>query len=133
VIALTASVFEEEKSLVMSAGCDDFLRKPYKEADIFEAMEKHLGIRFVREEDAPESQKAEHKQMDEKLISDAVRALPRELLNELEQASVRGDTMAIESLIAQIRPLNAPLADFLKTLADNFDYDQILELVKKRI
>ncbi|HAO21515.1 MAG TPA: hypothetical protein DCQ37_14225, partial [Desulfobacteraceae bacterium] len=70
---------------------------------------------------------------DEKLISDAVRALPRELLNELEQASVRGDTMAIESLIAQIRPLNAPLADFLKTLADNFDYGRILELVIKKV
>jgi len=133
VIALTASAFEEEKSLVMSAGCDDFLRKPYKEADIFEAMEKHLGIRFVREEDAPESQKAEHKQMDEKLISDAVKVLPLQMLTELEQASVRGDTMAIESLIAQIRPLNAPLADFLKTLADNFDYGRIFELVIKKV
>jgi len=127
VIALTASAFEEEKSLVMSAGCDDFLRKPYKEAVIFEAMEKHLGIRFIREEDAPEPK---HKPTDEKLVSDAVKALPRQLLTELEQASVRGDTMAVESLIGQIRPLDAPLADFLKTLADNFDYDQILELVK---
>lgn len=38
IITLTASVFEEEKAVVLSAGCDDFLRKPFREADIFEVM-----------------------------------------------------------------------------------------------
>ena len=131
VIAVTASAFEEEKSLVLSAGCDDFLRKPFKESELFDIMEKHTDIRFIREEDMPEAQKTG--QADEKLISDAVKALPRQLLTELEQASVRGDTITIERLIEQIRPLNVPLADALKTLADNFDYDRILEITRQSI
>ncbi|OAD22293.1 two-component hybrid sensor and regulator, partial [Candidatus Thiomargarita nelsonii] len=43
IIALTASAFEEERAAVLSAGCDDFMRKPFKETDIFEMMHKHIG------------------------------------------------------------------------------------------
>ncbi|GEM_PF-3513344 len=133
IIAVTASVFEDERALVIAAGCDDFLRKPFKESEIFDILEKHTAICFIREEDSPNSQKHEEKQMDDKLILSAVKALPQELLYELEQASVRGDTLAIERIIEQIRFLDAPLADTLKTLADNFEYDRILELLTKRI
>ncbi|WP_157087493.1 response regulator, partial [Anabaena sp. CA = ATCC 33047] len=47
VIALTASVLEEEKAIVLSAGCDDFLRKPFAEHTIFNALTKHLGVKFI--------------------------------------------------------------------------------------
>ena len=43
IIALTASVLEEERAVVSDAGCDDFLRKAFKEADIFEMMRRHIG------------------------------------------------------------------------------------------
>ena len=35
VIAVTASAFEEERARVLEAGCDDFLRKPFSESDIY--------------------------------------------------------------------------------------------------
>ncbi|WP_371357375.1 ATP-binding protein, partial [Hydrocoleum sp. CS-953] len=35
IIALTASVLEEQKAIILSAGCDDFVRKPFREATIF--------------------------------------------------------------------------------------------------
>lgn len=47
VIALTASVLEEEKAMVLSAGCDDFLRKPFREHTIFDALAKHLGVKYI--------------------------------------------------------------------------------------
>ena len=50
VIALTASVLEEEKAIVISAGCDDFVRKPFKERMIFEMLTKHLGVQYIYEE-----------------------------------------------------------------------------------
>ena len=31
IIALTASVLEQERAIILSAGCDDFMRKPFKE------------------------------------------------------------------------------------------------------
>ena len=47
IIALTASVLEEEKAEALSAGCDDFVRKPFREEEIFEIMKKHLGVRYL--------------------------------------------------------------------------------------
>jgi len=133
VIALTASALEEEKALVLSAGCDDFLRKPYKESQIFEAMEKHLGIGFVWEQDLPEEEKPGQKENAKILTAELLSVLPPELLSALEQAAIRGDSVAVEHLIDQIRSSDAPLADALKALADDFEYDRILELVIKRI
>ncbi|MBF0234351.1 MAG: response regulator, partial [Desulfamplus sp.] len=133
VIALTASAFEEEKALVLSAGCDDFLRKPYRESEIFEAMERHLGIRFVWETDIPENGKSGQKETHKPLTADALAALSPELRSALEQAAIRGDSPAIERLVEQIRSLDALIADTLQDLSDNFEYDQILEFVGKRI
>ncbi len=47
IIALTASVFEDERAAVLAAGCDDFLRKPISAHAIFNALTKHLGIEYV--------------------------------------------------------------------------------------
>ncbi|NJP07657.1 MAG: response regulator [Chloroflexaceae bacterium] len=52
IIALTASAFEDERSRILAAGCDDFVGKPFREADIFEQMAQHLGVRYVYHEDA---------------------------------------------------------------------------------
>ncbi len=49
IIALTASVLEEERAVVLSAGCDDFMRKPFREADIFATLHKHIGVRYIYE------------------------------------------------------------------------------------
>ena len=32
IIALTASALEEEKTIILSSGCDDFVRKPFQQA-----------------------------------------------------------------------------------------------------
>jgi len=53
IIALTASALEEERAVVLSAGCDDFLRKPFREADIFAIMNKHIGVRYIYEDQTP--------------------------------------------------------------------------------
>ncbi|HEY9596278.1 MAG TPA: response regulator, partial [Cyanophyceae cyanobacterium] len=51
IIALTASAFEEERHLILSVGCDDFVRKPFREEIIFEKMAEYLGVRYISEED----------------------------------------------------------------------------------
>ncbi len=49
IIALTASAFEEDKAKIIEAGCNDFLRKPFKESEIFERIQKYLNIEFIYE------------------------------------------------------------------------------------
>jgi len=53
IVALTAHALEEEKEEILSAGCNDFVRKPFREHDIFDTMAKHLNIQYIYEEEEP--------------------------------------------------------------------------------
>ena len=123
IVALTASGFEEERIPIMAAGCDDYLRKPYREEEIFEAIQRHLGVRYIRE-DVPEAQ-AEGAECP----SQALRVLPAEIVADLEQATIRTDIQSIQEIIERIRSYNNDLANSLATLIHNFDYDRITEMI----
>jgi len=47
IIAVTAGVFEEDRAVVLSAGCDDFMCKPFNESEIFDVIQKHLEVQYV--------------------------------------------------------------------------------------
>jgi CheY-like chemotaxis protein/anti-sigma regulatory factor (Ser/Thr protein kinase) len=47
IIAVTAHALEEERTEILAAGCDDFIRKPYHVTEIFECLAKHLGVRYI--------------------------------------------------------------------------------------
>jgi CheY-like chemotaxis protein len=47
IIAVTAHALEEERTEILAAGCDDFIRKPYQVTEIFECLAKHLGVRYI--------------------------------------------------------------------------------------
>lgn len=124
IVALTASSFEEERADILAAGCDDFLRKPYQEADLFALLEKHLGARFTYRLEAEAEFAAEAP------AAAAVAGLPRHLRQALEQSLVGLDTAAVERAIKRIRKLDPELADTLSALAQNFQYEQILSLIE---
>ena len=42
----------EEQTVALEAGCDDLIRKPLCEADIFDVMNKYIGVRYVDDESA---------------------------------------------------------------------------------
>ena len=133
IVAITSSAFEENRSDALAAGCDDFVRKPFREADIFDVIHKHLGVRFVYEEPeqrrkAAELQEQAHRDV---LTPETFAALPSDLLMNLEQAIVQLDGEMIQQAIEEIRPHNTPLADTLTVLAKDFQYDKILTFIQK--
>ena len=128
IIALTASVLEEERAVVLSAGCDDFLRKPFREDQIFQAMEKHLGVRYVYENltYSPQDTFPET----DILIPENMATLPSELLVQLRRAVVTASKQEMAVVVEAIRAENAALAEALATCFHNFEYDTILNLIR---
>lgn len=124
VIALTASAFDEEKAVVLSAGCDDFLRKPFRESELFDMLRKHLGVRFIYEESEKTEDPADS-------VSKGIKALPAELSANLAKAVNAVDLKTVNNLLNQIRARNNALADTLKKMIDNFEYDEILVVLRK--
>jgi CheY-like chemotaxis protein len=134
IIALTASALEEEKAVVLSAGCDDFVRKPFHETDILEVMGKHIGVQYIYEEAEEETERAVptiQAEAGAALTPANLAALPQDLLSNLAQAATRLDMAMITSLIDEIRSHNTGLADGLALLADEFRYDEISTLIQE--
>jgi CheY-like chemotaxis protein len=137
IVILSASSFEDERETALARGCDDFLRKPFHETDLFELMRKHLGVRFVYEEQqgtGSREQGAGNREQgtDRKLImSEALAALPEELRKNLREAGDMLDTDRISSLLDQIRQHNEPLAESLGELVKEYRFDLLQELFEK--
>ena len=130
IIALTASIFEEERALVLSAGCDDFLRKPFRQEEIFTLMNKHLGVRYLYEEPVEVVESRSPIPIQDDLTPSAIGTVPPELWSQLEYAARFSYMEEINSLINEIRRYNAPLADAFATLAKDFEYDKISNLIQ---
>ncbi|ARV59071.1 hybrid sensor histidine kinase/response regulator [Nostocales cyanobacterium HT-58-2] len=135
IIALTASALEEEKAVVLSVGCDDFIRKPFQDKDLFAIMQKHIGVRYVY--DVPSTkphsttiQAGALTQADVEKLTQRIAALPLDIVANLYQATINLDLDEMLTLVAQIRESDDLTANTLADLANNFQYQRILTLTQ---
>ncbi|MBE9227795.1 response regulator [Phormidium sp. LEGE 05292] len=127
VIALTASVLEEEKVIVLSAGCDDFLRKPFTEHEIFETLAKHLGVSYIY---AETKSSALDIPIDNALTSQQLTCMSQEWIIRLYQATLEANSKLILQLIAKIPPQESYLIQSLTQLVHEFQFEQLLDLTE---
>ena len=142
IVALTASALEEDRVVMLSEGCDDYMRKPFREADLFDALARHLGVRFVYQEVVQDrertrripgepSQGALALTAGDLELAERMAALPPDWVVDLREATILGDLGLILARIDQIREQDAALAEALAALAHNFDHDKILALIQQ--
>jgi len=132
IIALTASVLEEERAVILSAGCDAFMRKPFREADIFDAMHKQIGVRYIYE-DRGQANLLAIKEGDRTMTAADLVKLPESLVADLKLAILNADMDLIDSLIEQIRLKDAVTAGAIANCIENFEYDKVLKLISQAI
>jgi PAS domain S-box-containing protein len=124
IIALTASVLAEERKDTVDYGFDDFVRKPFLETTILEALERHLGAAFVYEAEGSLEPPAEAPD-----ARSPAAALNLTWIAEMRQATIEGDPQWMERLISQIRERHPRIAGRLTELAYDFAHDDILEFL----
>ena len=135
IVALTAGAFEEERAIVLSAGCDDFIRKPFRENAIFDVIQKYVGVQYVYENTDQTNTTELHTQDCyagstasggwSALNSDALAHLSDEQLRTLHYAATLGDIDMLRRLIEQIGSNHTHLAAELHQLVEMFRFDQI--------
>jgi CheY-like chemotaxis protein len=131
IIAVSASSFEEEHSVALRKGCDDFLRKPFRDTEVFHLLQKHLGVRHDHEQlGRPQtSYKIPDNEIDEDFLRKSLEQLSPELLKLLEHTAITADIIRIHEVLDQIRLQNPKLADGLNYFVENFEYTQLLALI----
>jgi PAS domain S-box-containing protein len=129
IIALTASAFGEEKNIILSVGCDDFLGKPFRENILLEKIAQHLGLRYIYDSDQIiETDFKEERHHN--LNPDDLKVMSNQWLLELYQAANQADDQLILDILSQIPLENESLAIALTDLVKNFRFDQIINLTQ---
>ena len=131
IIALTASTLEEEKAIVLSAGCDDFVRKPFREAIIFEKMAQYIGVSYLYEE-LREAKSTECEEI-EKLTAEALAIMSDEWLQALSEAAELINNELIAQLLTEIPQENQNLVQAIQKQVDDFDFERIMNLAQEAV
>ena len=132
VIALTASALEEERVVIISAGCDDFMRKPFQEEVLWEKIAQYLGVQYLYEEGTKSrAKRTQELSINSHSLEFHLSQMPREWVEKLHQAALKCLDHLIIELVKEIPETHAPLANTLEDWAINFIFDQIIDLIQQ--
>ena len=128
IIALTASAFDEDRAKIMTAGCDDFIHKPFRESMLFDKMAQYLGVRYIYQEDLSDS--SPELATPRNLTLEDLNVMPSEWIAQFRQEVLCANDEVILQLIDQIPESEASLAHTLTDLINNFRLDILFNLVR---
>jgi signal transduction histidine kinase/CheY-like chemotaxis protein len=152
IIALTASAFEEERSAVLTCGCDDLVRKPFHTQTIFEKIAEHIGAKYLykdslksdlviaiptvspRDAGEPVFEPISNKRDFASLLKpDDLSVMPSAWLAQFHQAALEVDAEKLHQLIRQIPAEHSHLAETLSSFTRNFCFDELIVLTQTHV
>ncbi|OKH55528.1 serine/threonine protein kinase [Calothrix sp. HK-06] len=134
VIAISASVFDFDKTQSREVGCDDFLPKPLQVAELLEKLKVYLGLEWVYEEIKNDIKEPEDVKLRSQITNQDLIAPPAEEMAILLDLAIRGNVRSIAQRAALLEELDekwAPFANHLRQLAKEFKCKQIVNFIKK--
>ncbi len=122
IIAVTASVFDDEKTGILAMGVNDFIKKPFRENELFESIRKYANLEFEYEIDEDEittltTQLPEIKQQ--------ALTLPDLLRKRISEACKLGDMDELLQCINLVSETNAELGNHCMKLLNAFAFEKM--------
>lgn len=138
IFALTASAFEEQAKIFLSAGCDNFIRKPFQSEFLLEQISLYLGAQYEYEDESEVANETLKEQVEqpETILSEntwlnLLSEMPSEWISQIYDAACECSDDSVLESIAKIPPEKAELANALIDLVDNFQFGKIIQLTEK--
>ncbi|BAZ65290.1 multi-sensor hybrid histidine kinase [Fischerella sp. NIES-4106] len=128
IIALTAYAFEEQRQAMISAGCDDFISKPFREEEIFDQIAKHLGVSYIYFESGIVDQN--NAVQYRRLTHEDLKVMPDTWIQKLYTAAKECNDEIIFQLLVHIPTQYPNLIELLTQITYNFRFDEIIEITE---
>jgi PAS domain S-box-containing protein len=129
IISVTASAFDEDRKKAMEIGADDFLGKPFREEVLLEKIRALLKVEYIYTDEpaapGPEKDAAGG------LVKEQLAALPETLVSQLHDATLAADQDRMLVLIHNVEKLDVNVAGRMRSLAEDFDYQKLLEMTTR--
>ena len=125
-LAISASAFDEERAQALAVGCDDFLRKPFRETELLEMMGRHLDLEFQYADAVPGTAAALPQ---EAIGHERLRALPEPLRYQLQDAVLQLDMQRTTTLAEQITEIDPALGAWIADQVRELRYEPVLHLL----
>ncbi|MDD5215687.1 MAG: ATP-binding protein [Methylococcales bacterium] len=125
IVAVTASAFSEQRDEMLAVGMDDFVRKPYHPAEIFDCMARLLNVRFTYKQHETANTAGVHI-----LTKEAIALLPDSLRQALINSLILGDSQQLTELLHEIHLQDENLAKILTQQFENFNYLPVLNILE---
>lgn len=129
IVMISASVFEHHQEMYRREGVDGFIGKPFVREKIFELLAQLLEVNYDYASDNGQSREQRTAALDFAAVT-----LPAELINDITAAVQSGQITKINALIDLLESeqfIDADLAQHLRYLADDFDFEAVLDIVKE--
>jgi len=132
IIALTASAFVEQRQASITAGCDDFVSKPFRQEELLKVLSQHLDGQYLDEAVAIEANSRISTPHAPNYILDqaALTVMPPEWIAQLRFAAAQGNDANGLKLIAQIPPEHSSLIKALTNLVEKYQFDRLITLIQ---
>jgi CheY-like chemotaxis protein len=127
IVAITASVLAERHQEILACGCDEVVRKPYRDHEIYDTMARHLGIQYIYKETTADAPLKVESAVTAAMLSD----LSPELLHELDDACLTLNSETILAVITRIENDAPEITTGLRDLLNNYQIGRIRELIDK--
>jgi CheY-like chemotaxis protein len=124
-IAVTASAMDENRQELMAIGADDFIGKPFREADLFQKIHAHVGVEYVYADDPAPAAPEEAAE----LTPESLTGCSTELLESLRDAVITADLDQLLERIREVEARDPRVARGLRDLAEQFEYEKLLSLL----
>ena len=123
IIAVTASAMDDNRQELMEIGADDFIGKPFREAELFQKIHAHVGVEYLYAEHSTVATRDETLEC----TSEALAGLPENLIRQMRDAIVRADLDDLLVHIDEVGAHDPRLAQELRRRAELFEYQQLLD------
>ena len=124
IIAVTASAMDENRQELMEIGADDFIGKPFREAELFQKIHAHVGVEYVYAEDPTAAAQEEAAE----LTPESLAGWPQDLIDPMREAVITADLDQLLARIQEVEARDPRIAQGLRRLAEGFQYQKLLDL-----